>query len=81
MAHKKATGTGNTSQFSTTQRNLDKKGKTNKKLKSNRQASTYLSTKGQELKDSASSYAKEHFKKGHRTLRKKELAEVEQRKP
>ena len=39
---------------------LDKKGKTNKKLKMNTQASKYLTARGKELKEAAAAYAKEH---------------------
>lgn len=56
--------------FSITQRNLDKKGKTNKKLKSNPMASKYLTTKGKELKEAAEKFAKEHFRKGRRHQKK-----------
>lgn len=53
MAKKKRIGTSNESQFAKTQANLDKKGKTNKKLKSNPVASKYLTSTDQELKDKA----------------------------
>jgi hypothetical protein len=65
MAKRKTSGSGE-GQFSITQGNLDRKGKTNKKLKSNPMASKYLSTKGKELKEIAEAYAKEHFKKGRK---------------
>lgn len=65
MAKRNASGSGE-AQFSITQGNLDKKGKTNKKLKSNPMASKYLSAKGKELKEIAEAYAKEHFKKGRK---------------
>lgn len=51
------------SQYTITQFNLDKKGKTNKKLKSNPQASKYLTAKGKELKEAAAAFAKAHTKK------------------
>lgn len=53
MEKRKITGTSNEARFVKTQANLDKKGKTNKKLKSNPVASKYLTSKGQELKDRA----------------------------
>lgn len=53
MEKRKITGTSNEARFAKTQANLDKKGKTNKKLKSNPVASKYLTSKGQELKDRA----------------------------
>lgn len=71
MGKRKASKSGE-AQFSVTQYNLDKKGKTNKKLKSNPMASKYLTSKGKELKEAAEAYAKEHFKKG-RKYRSKEV--------
>ena len=71
MGKRKATKSGE-AQFPATQFNLDKKGKTNKKLKSNPMASKYLTAKGKELKEAAEAYAKEHFKKG-RKYRNKEV--------
>lgn len=59
-------------QFPITQRNLDAKGKTNKKIKRNPQASKYLTPKGKELKENAERIAKETYKKGRRY--KKEAA-------
>lgn len=47
-------------QYTTTQFNLDRKGKTNKKLKRNPMASKYLTAKGKELKEAAAAFAKEH---------------------
>ena len=46
--------------FIITQANLDKKGKTNKKLKRNPLALKYLSIKGRELKDAGEAWYKEH---------------------
>ena len=71
MGKRKASKSGE-AQFSVTQYNLDKKGKTNKKLKRNPMASKYLTAKGKELKEAAEAYAKEHFKKG-RKYRNKEV--------
>ena len=65
MAKRKSSNSGE-AHFSITQANLDNKGKTNKKLKRNPQASKYLTPKGKELKEKAEAYAKEHFKKGRR---------------
>lgn len=64
MAKKKSNS--NEAQFSVTQHNLDKKGKTNKKLKRNPMAMKYLTSVGRELKEKAEAYAKEHYKKGRR---------------
>lgn len=66
MAKRKGSSGSGEGQYTITQINLDKKGKTNKKLKSNPQASKYLTAKGKELKEQAAAYAKEHFKKGRR---------------
>ena len=71
MGKRKASKSGE-AQFSVTQYNLDKKGKTNKKLKRNPMASKYLTAKGKEIKEAAEAYAKEHFKKG-RKYRNKEV--------
>lgn len=71
MGKRKASKSGE-AQFSVTQYNLDKKGKTNKKLKRNPMASKYLTVKGKELKEAAEAFAKEHFKKG-RKYRNKEV--------
>lgn len=71
MGKRKASKSGE-AQFSVTQYNLDKKGKTNKKLKRNPMASKYLTAKGKELKEAAEAFAKEHFKKG-RKYRNKEV--------
>lgn len=73
MAKRKTSKSGE-AQFSVTQFNLDKKGKTNKKLKSNPMASKYLSVRGKELKDAAAEYAKAHPKGSGRKYRKSEVA-------
>lgn len=57
MAKRKSTKSGE-GQFPITQANLDRKGKTNKKLKLNPMASKYLSPKGRELKDAGENQAK-----------------------
>ena len=64
MAIKK--GKTNEGQFSITQANLDKKGKTNKKLKRNTMASKYLTSTGRDLKEKAEANAKATYKKGRR---------------
>jgi len=48
------------SQYSITQHNLDRKGKTNKKLKRNPMATKYLTAIGRELKEKAAAFVKEH---------------------
>lgn len=58
---KKSSGNGE-AQFSITQKNLDAKGKTNKKLKRNPMATKYLTPKGKELKEAAAAFAAEHPK-------------------
>lgn len=66
MAKIKGASRSGEAQYTKTQFNLDKKGRTNKKLKSNPNAAKYLTATGKELKDKAVAYAKEHFKKGRR---------------
>lgn len=65
MAKRKAKHDGE-AHYSITQANLDKKGKTNKKVKRNPMAAKYLTPKGKSLREEAAAYAKEHFKKGRR---------------
>lgn len=65
MAKSKRSGSGE-AQYPITQANLDRKGKTNKKLSRNTMAGKYLTPKGRELKDAAVKLAKETFKKGRR---------------
>ena len=60
MAKRKGASHSGGDQYIVTQANLDKKGKTNKKLKRNPQASKYLTVRGQELKDAAKAYMAEH---------------------
>jgi hypothetical protein len=60
MAKRKGSSGSGEAQYTITQINLDKKGKTNKKLKMNTQASKYLTARGKELKEAAAAYAKEH---------------------
>lgn len=63
MAKRKGKSGSGEAQYAKTQANLDRKGKTNKKLKSNPMASKYLSAKGKEIKEAAAAYVKEHLKK------------------
>lgn len=65
MAKRKSSNSGE-AHFSITQANLDKKGKTNKKLKRNPMASKYLTACGKELKEAGEKSFKENFKKGRR---------------
>ena len=62
---KRGSGKGE-GQYPITQANLDRKGKTNKKVKNNTMAAKYLTPKGKELKDAATTLYKETFKKGRR---------------
>jgi len=66
MAKRKGKSGNGEGQFTITQINLDKKGKTNKKLKLNPMASKYLTAKGKELKEAGEKAYKENFKKGRR---------------
>ena len=65
MAKRKSRKNGE-AHFSITQANLDKKGKTNKKLKRNPMASKYLTASGKELKEAGEKAFKENFNKGKR---------------
>lgn len=69
--------TGNDSQYIATQANLDRKGKTNKKLKRNPQASKFLTAFGKDLKEKAEAKAKAVFKTGRRTKAKERRAAEE----
>ena len=60
MAKRKASKNGE-AQFSITQNNLDRKNKTNKKLKLNPMASKYLTPKGKELKEAGEKAYKENM--------------------
>ena len=66
MAKRKGSSGSGEAQYAITQANLDRKGKTNKKVSRNLNAAKYLSPKGKELREAAIAYAKEHFKKGRR---------------
>ena len=62
---KRGSGKGE-GQYPITQANLDRKGKTNKKVKNNTMAAKYLTPKGKELKEAATALYKETFKKCRR---------------
>jgi predicted transcriptional regulator len=53
MAKRKGKSGSGEMQYSITQANLDKKGKTNKKLKMNTQAGKFLTPKGKEIIEAA----------------------------
>lgn len=74
MAKRKGSAGSNEQQFIATQANLDKKGKTNKKLKTNPMASKYLSVKGRELKETTQAMDKENKAKARE--RKAKLAKA-----
>lgn len=73
MAKRKSSSGKGEAQYTITQFNLDKKGKTNKKLKSNPMASKYLTARGKEIKEAAAEYAKAHPKGSGRKYRKAEV--------
>ena len=60
MAKRKGSSHNGEGHYIITQANLDKKGKTNKKLKRNPMASKYLTARGKELKEAAAEYVKLH---------------------
>jgi len=60
MAKRRGASHSGEGQYTITQANLDKKGKTNKKIKKNPLASKYLSAKGRELIEQAKAYAEAH---------------------
>lgn len=63
MAKRKGKSGSGEGHFIITQANLDKKGKTNKKLKRNPMASKYLTVRGRELKDAGEAAYKENMAK------------------
>ena len=63
MAKRKGKSGSGEGQYTITQLNLDKKGKTNKKLKRNPMASKYLTARGRELKDAGEAAYKENMAK------------------
>lgn len=60
MAKRKGKSGSGEGQYTVTQLNLDKKGKTNKKLKRNPMASKYLTAEGKRLIAAAADFAKAH---------------------
>ena len=60
MAKRKGKSRSGEGQYTITQLNLDKKGKTNKKLKRNPMASKYLTAEGKRLIAVAADFAKAH---------------------
>jgi hypothetical protein len=70
MAKRKGKSGNGEAQYSITQGNLDRKGKTNKKLKTNPMASKYLTPRGKELKEAAATFAKEHPAKSGRRYKR-----------
>lgn len=72
MAKRKGKSGSGEGHFIITQVNLDKKGKTNKKLKRNPMASKYLTPRGRELKDAGEAMYKENMAK-HRERMKQAL--------
>ena len=63
MAKRKGKSGSGEGQYTITQLNLDKKGKTNKKLKRNPMASKYLTVRGRELKEAGEKAYKENMAK------------------
>ena len=63
MAKRKGKSGAGEAQFSITQANLDRKGKTNKKLKRNLMAAKYLTPRGKELKEAGERAYKENLAK------------------
>ena len=63
MAKRKSKSGNGEGHFIITQANLDKKGKTNKKLKRNPMASKYLTVRGKELKEAGEKAYKENMAK------------------
>lgn len=66
------------SQYLITQLNLDRKGKTNKKLKRNPLAQKNLTPRGRELKEAAAEYVKLH-PPGSGKKKQAKLKEIEKR--
>lgn len=71
MAKRKGKSGSGEGQYTITQINLDKKGKTNKKLKRNPQAAKYLTARGKEIKEAAAAFVKEHPAGSGRRYKKK----------
>lgn len=60
MAKRRGASHSGEGQYRITQLNLDKKGKTNKKLKRNPMAMKYLTEEGKQIKEAAAEYVKLH---------------------
>ena len=69
MAKRKGKSGSGEGHFIITQANLDKKGKTNKKLKRNPMASKYLTVSGRELKDAGEKAYKENMAKHRKRMK------------
>lgn len=78
MAKRRGASHNGEAQYAITQKNLDKKGKTNKKLRRNAMASKYLSTEGQRLKDEAKAFMEAH-PAGSGRRHKAKIKEIEKR--
>lgn len=63
MAKRKGKSGSGEGQYTITQINLDRKGKTNKKLKRNPMAMKYLTARGKELKEAGEAAYKENMAK------------------
>lgn len=70
MAKRKGSSGSGEGHYIITQANLDKKGKTNKKLKRNPMAGKYLTARGKEIIEAAAAFAKEHPKGTGKKYRK-----------
>ena len=70
MAKRKGKSGSGEGRYNITQANLDKKGKTNKKLKKNAMAGKYLTPKGKEIIDAAKAFAQAHPKGSGKKYRK-----------
>ena len=68
MAKRKGKSGSGEGQYVITQANLDKKGKTNKKLKRNPMAGKYLTARGKELKEAGEKEYKENMAKHREKL-------------
>ena len=74
MAKRRGKSNSGEAQYSVTQANLDKKGKTNKKLRRNPQATKYLTPRGKEIIEAAAEYVKAHPSGSGRAGRRKAAA-------
>ena len=78
MAKRKGKSGSGEGQYSTTQHNLDNKGKTNKKLKRNPMASKYETAANKEITAKALEFAKAH-PAGSGRRKKAKLKQIEER--